>query len=919
MNLLLSKATHSLITRLAVLLLTLGGLIAAVFLISWLVFQTIQENMSSFKMDRVPQLRASAGIISATDVTRSILLSAVIAQDLPSLEGQTKAAVAAFEDFRQALERVSPEERARLLPMVDETQAAVSRLLEARAKELTETANVLSAIKLASDNAGAASVLIAEANDNAFFDMTLSGEQTTESIDETLTRLVEENFYQFQVALSIRGEINLIAGLAIAFNQDDASQISSIIADLLRSAIGRLTVSLERNQDVPVFATALPVISESLQIFERVFGNQLNRPSSSEILEARLAVDTVLSPALDDIYFELIIANDDAKSTNQAALERLLQVDVERMRANASLDTATRSFFAALLQVAAAQTDGELNMRQSEVERIADDIMRLKAGTEFDAQANLLALVAFADPATGVRAKRAALLVAQAEATAATNDATLAVQTITEEATTYAEAALVGIEEAAGFLSGSVDTALSQLMAVAVFGAFVMLVVPVLVWVFVSRPIGRVTLVTERLASGDLSEIEGLPRNQGELGRLASALHVFRENALANIAMQEEERKREVEAAAAAKEAEELKRREEQRRVAEEEQRAQAKREDEAKIAAENEERQRKEFAEQNARMEEQELIVSSLAQGLNNLAAGDLTCKIDKVFPAAYDALRLDFNSAIDNLAEIVLQLKESSETIEGNCGELSSASADLASRTESNASTLTETVASVSSLSSSVAEAAENAGQASATIQSVREQANLNNEVMKKATSAMSRVQEASGKITSIVDIIDSIAFQTNLLALNAGVEAARAGDAGQGFAVVANEVRVLAQRCSDAASEIGTVVEESARTVHEGSEFTEKANEAMSAINEGIDEISTIVDGIARASAEQARGLSDVDQAVQNLDSSTQQNAAMFEETSASNQVLSTEAHRLSDVVKSFVVPTAETGETEYGLAS
>ena len=397
------------------------------------------------------------------------------------------------------------------------------------------------------------------------------------------------------------------------------------------------------------------------------------------------------------------------------------------------------------------------------------------------------------------------------------------------------------IEESAEFLSSSVDEALMQLISVALIALGMVLVVPVLIWLFVTRPIGKVTLVTERLADGDLSEINGLPRNHGELGRLANALQVFRDNALKNIAMQEDERKRELEAAQAEKEAERRKRMEEQRRISEEEERLRAKREEEAILANEAEERRKNELAERTARMEEQSLIVSTLAQSLKGLAEGDLTCKIDSTFPEAYDSLRLDFNSAIKKLAEIVGRLKDSANNIEGSCSELSSASADLARRTESSASTLAETVVSVGNLSSSVREASKNAGEASATIQSVRVQADVNNDVMKKANLAMSRVDEASSKITSIVSVIDSIAFQTNLLALNAGVEAARAGDAGQGFSVVASEVRALAQRCSEAASEIGAVVDESAQAIREGVEFTEKANEAMSAVNDGIDQIS------------------------------------------------------------------------------
>ena len=113
----------------------------------------------------------------------------------------------------------------------------------------------------------------------------------------------------------------------------------------------------------------------------------------------------------------------------------------------------------------------------------------------------------------------------------------------------------------------------------------------------------------------------------------------------------------------------------------------------------------------------------------------------------------------------------------------------------------------------------------------------------------------------------------------------------------------MRVLAQRCSEAASEINTVVQDSASTVQEGVVLTDKANAAMTAINAGINQISRIVDEIASSAGQQARGLESVNQAIQQLDKSTQQNAAMFEETSASNRLLTSEASTLAEVVKAF----------------
>ena len=921
MTTLLARTAHSLLLRLAILLLALGGLIAAVLVISWFVFQSIEANMATLTSQRMPELRGSARVVAASDATRNLLKSSLIAENPDDLRVLVETASSVFSQFRDALDQLPEVARTELYPTLTQTEKAVAQLLQARSREFRETTVMMQALEAAAQDAQSAGGLIEEANDSAVFEMTLNGEDAIQTIDGTLTRLVEENFQQFQTALSIRGEINLIAGLAIAYAENDRSQIRSIIADLSKSAMDRLSLSMDQSADTEVFASAMPVLRESMVIFERVFQAGRTAPSSSDVLAARLAVDTILSPVLDDIYFELILANDEAKQVNRASLDRLLDIGVEGMRANANLDAAMRHYFSLLLQVAQAPSEAVLDIKLNALGVVADDIVRLKMGTDFEGQVNILNLLQLADPETGIATKRLAMFEAHAAARKATTEATEAVDAIAVATNRFSARALTQIEEAAGYLAATIESARVQLLSVATVSGAALLVAPIFLWLYVTRPIGRVTQTTERLANGDLSEIKGLSRNEGELGRMVSALHVFRESALKTIALQEEERKREREALEAEKELERRKREDQQRTATETAKREAAEREKEARLAAEAEERQLREIAERTARMEDQSFVVLTLADGLNRLASGDLTVVVNDRFPDAYEALRLDFNAALENLSQIVYRLKDSSETIEGSCGEIASASGDLARRTETSASTLAETVLSIGDLSSSVAQSAENADEASTTIKDVRQQAHLSNDVMKKAKAAMGRIEDASQKITSIVGIIDSIAFQTNLLALNAGVEAARAGNAGQGFAVVANEVRTLAQRCSEAASEIGVVVEESTNSVQEGVELTGRANESMSVIQSGIDQISMIVDGLADESARQAQKLGGVNQAIQELDRSTQQNAAMFEETSASNQTLSSEAKALSSVVSSFRVEdrAVDGGEVRQRYAS
>lgn len=179
---------------------------------------------------------------------------------------------------------------------------------------------------------------------------------------------------------------------------------------------------------------------------------------------------------------------------------------------------------------------------------------------------------------------------------------------------------------------------------------------------------------------------------------------------------------------------------------------------------------------------------------------------------------------------------------------------------------------------------------------------------EVARQAVDAMDGIKTSSQEISKITSVIDDIAFQTNLLALNAGVEAARAGEAGRGFAVVATEVRALAQRSSDAAREIDTLISSSGEQVERGVTLVDNTGAALASIVKSVSEISKRVSTIAASAREQSGALAEINTAVNELDHVTQQNAAMFEETTAASHALTAEADALAGAVARFKLDRA-----------
>ena len=300
--------------------------------------------------------------------------------------------------------------------------------------------------------------------------------------------------------------------------------------------------------------------------------------------------------------------------------------------------------------------------------------------------------------------------------------------------------------------------------------------------------------------------------------------------------------------------------------------------------------------------------IVARLADGLDQLSAGNLTFRLSGDFPGEYGKLKADFNSAIASLEETIQTVNASVGNIGGGTSEIPKGAADLSHRTEQQAASLEETAAALDELTSQVNSSAENARVAAKSVDTASNDASKSGEVVQKAIDAMRGIETSSREISNIIGVIDDIAFQTNLLALNAGVEAARAGEAGKGFAVVAQEVRELAQRSANAAKEIKTLINTSEVQVREGVDLVGKAGGALENIAEQVIQINGLIRQISSSASEQAVGLKEINAAVNQMDQVTQQNAAMVEETTAASMALNDEAQMLKSLVARFRAGTA-----------
>lgn len=293
-----------------------------------------------------------------------------------------------------------------------------------------------------------------------------------------------------------------------------------------------------------------------------------------------------------------------------------------------------------------------------------------------------------------------------------------------------------------------------------------------------------------------------------------------------------------------------------------------------------------------------------TLGAALAKLAQGKLDIETITL-SSEYAKVAEDFNTSTASLRATIAAVIAGVDTISTGSNEIRSASDDLARRTEEQAASLEETASAIAQASQRVSQTSQTSAEARRAIHDANARAGEGSRIASEAIVAMDQIEGSSREITSIISVIDSIAFQTNLLALNAGVEAARAGEAGKGFAVVASEVRALAQRCAEAADEVKGLITASNGQIACGVELVKRSGDAFLAINAGVAQLAAAIETIADSTDEQSRTLSQITQTVSDIDRTTQQNAAMAEECNAAASSLAREADKLRITVAAFEV--------------
>ena len=298
----------------------------------------------------------------------------------------------------------------------------------------------------------------------------------------------------------------------------------------------------------------------------------------------------------------------------------------------------------------------------------------------------------------------------------------------------------------------------------------------------------------------------------------------------------------------------------------------------------------------------------------LNEMAEGNFSVhsERDEYYIGEFEQLLRSMKKINRGLSELLLQISQSADNVAASSEQVSSGSQNLAQGTTEQAASAEELTGMMSEISDQAYRNSRDAQEASEKAQMVKENATESSRSMQEMVKAMAEISGKSDEIRKIVKTIEDFSFQTNILALNAAVEAARAGDRGKGFSVVANEVRSLANQSSAASKSTAALIQSSLQAVENGRKIANETDNALAEVVSGIDNVSELLFHITDASSKQFDANRQVTENINLISEVVQTNSATAEECAAASEELASQAQLLRELVSHFkLADLAESG--------
>jgi methyl-accepting chemotaxis protein len=312
-------------------------------------------------------------------------------------------------------------------------------------------------------------------------------------------------------------------------------------------------------------------------------------------------------------------------------------------------------------------------------------------------------------------------------------------------------------------------------------------------------------------------------------------------------------------------------------------------------------------------------IIIEDVSHHMEAIANGDLTSEVTTEYMGDFASIKSSINDITKSLNETLSSINIAAEQVNSGAEQVANAATALSQGATEQASSVEELSGSIMAVSEKINQTAKNVNMAGGYVRESQNGIESSNEYMSQMMDAMKDINDSSMQISKIIKVIDDIAFQTNILALNAAVEAARAGAAGKGFSVVADEVRNLASKSADAASQTTSLIEGSVNSVSRGMEIAQETAKALEAVRNQSEMVTETIKKIQSDSNEQAEAINQITIGVEQISSVVQTNSATSQESAAASEELSGQAQMLQEEISHFKLKNSVGGNPSQNSAT